>query len=186
MIISDEHREQVINGKRIYLRSLVEDDCSVNYVSWLNDCEINQYLETRWNNHTCTDVRRFILEMAESIDSILFGIFLMDDGSHIGNVKVGPINKNHLYGSVSYFIGDKASWGYGYGTEAVKLITKFCFDELNINKCVAGVYSGNYASQKVLEKSGYVQEGCAKEQLRGINGWEDYLIYGIINKGRRQ
>ena len=95
------------------------------------------------------------------------------------NIKIGPVNWHHLYGDVSYFIGDINSWGQGLASEAVSLVTRYGFERLELNKCKAGVYSGNTSSIRVLEKVGYRQEGCLKDELLGPNGREDHLLYGM-------
>ena len=37
-----------IQGKRLYLRSIKESDASENYINWLNDTNVNRFLETRF------------------------------------------------------------------------------------------------------------------------------------------
>ena len=44
-----------ISSKRLDYRLLSEDDVTQNYVDWLNDPEVNRYLETR---HTHQSDRR--------------------------------------------------------------------------------------------------------------------------------
>ena len=73
----------------------------------------------------------------------------LKNNKHIGNLKIGPININHKTSEISYFIGDKKEWGKGYATESVKLAIKYSFDNLNLYKCIAGVYESNFASSKV-------------------------------------
>ena len=43
---------------------------------------------------------------------------------HIGNIKLGPINKYHKYSYISYFIGNKNFLGKGYGKMMIKEILK--------------------------------------------------------------
>ena len=166
-----------LKGKNIILHPLGISDCTDEYVEWLNDPEINRYLETRWEEQTRYTIEIFLEEMEKSENSVLFGIFL--DGKHVGNIKIGPVNWHHLYADVSYFIGDRSVWGQGLATEAVLLVSRFGFEQLGLNKCKAGSYSGNTGSMRVLEKVGYRQEGCLKDELLGPNGREDHLLYGL-------
>ena len=167
-------------GKTIVLRPLNVSHYSKKYLKWLKDSDINRYLETRWKEQTRQSIENFLLDMETSKSNILYGIFL--DAEHVGNIKLGPVNWNHLHADVSYFIGDKSAWGKGLATEAVSLITHYGFDELGLNKCKAGVYSGNQSSCRVLEKVGYEKEGCLKNELMGPNGWEDHLLYGYTKR----
>ncbi len=163
-------------GEAVTLRPLTVSDFSDQYLEWLGNPEINRYLETRWTEQTRSTIEIFLKEMGKSNNSVLFGIFL--DGKHVGNIKIGPVNWNHFYADVSYFIGDRNAWGRGLATEAVSLVTRFGFERLGLNKCKAGVYSGNLGSCRVLEKVGYRKEGCLRKELKGPEGWEDHLLYG--------
>ena len=49
-----------IEGERIYLRSLAVEDATEEYVSWLRDEEVNQFLEVHVSNHTLESVRETI------------------------------------------------------------------------------------------------------------------------------
>jgi RimJ/RimL family protein N-acetyltransferase len=171
----------VLKGDNVFLRPLEAKDCSIKYVDWLNDPEVNKYLESRWSSQNRASVKAFIQDIADSNHSILFGIFLNSDSSHIGNVKIGPIDKYHLCADIGYLIGERTAWGYGYATEAVNLVTQYGFKVLKLNKCTAGVYENNLGSCRVLEKAGYSHEGCSKNQLKVDNGWEDHLFYGMLN-----
>ena len=44
----------------IYLRELGDDDISDRYISWLNDSEINKYLDTRFSKHNFESVQDFV------------------------------------------------------------------------------------------------------------------------------
>lgn len=37
----------LIEGDRIYLRELTEEDSSQEYCNWINDCEVNKFLDTK-------------------------------------------------------------------------------------------------------------------------------------------
>ena len=49
-----------IDAKRIFLRPLEKADCTNLYVSWLNDPEVNRYLETRHTPQTLETVEAFV------------------------------------------------------------------------------------------------------------------------------
>ena len=169
-----------ITGDRIYLRPLTVDDCSLEYVAWLNEPQINRYLETRWSRQDMASVKAFVAAMDESPDNLLCGIFLNEEDRHIGNIKVGPINRLHNFADVSYFVGDRSAWGSGYGSEAVALMTRYALEELKLHKVMAGVYRSNIGSIRVLEKNGYRLEACFTNKLRLDDGWEDHLVYSLL------
>lgn len=148
-----------LQGQHIYLRFLSPDDVSDDYVAWMNNAEITQYLESRWSVQTLEGIRAFVKTMADSPNDYLFGMFLNDTHQHIGNIKIGNVNQRHRYGDVGLIIGDKASWGKGIAAEAIALATRYGFEELNLNKLTAGMYEPNLGSYKAFIKAGYKEAG---------------------------
>ena len=182
-ISNDEIKaEERFSAGGVTLRLLQLEDCNETYLGWLLDPEVNRYLETRWSMQTLDSIREFVGTMLGAPDSHLFAIIESATGSHIGNLKIGPVNKRHSHADVSYFIGEKSLWGRGYATSAIQAALSIAFDRLKIHRLQAGLYSGNAASSRALEKAGFVYEGAFRSQLSGPEGWEDHLFYGILNE----
>jgi ribosomal-protein-alanine N-acetyltransferase len=165
----------------VTLRRIRPSDCTAHYVSWLNDPNVNKFLETRFSTITLAEAAKFIKQQIKSANSHLFAVIDNLSGRHIGNLKIGPINPIHRYCELSYFIGEKSLWGAGYGTAAVRTAIVTAFDQLSVRRLQAGVYESNIQSQKVLEKNGFAQEARLRSQLLGPNGWEDHLLYVLLN-----
>lgn len=72
-------------------------------------------------------------------------------------------------------------WSKGYGTEALKLILGFGFDELKLHRIEAGCAVDNIGSARVLEKAGMIREGRKREVLPLKTGWSDNFEYAILN-----
>lgn len=168
------------DGARCSIRLCTLDDVSPRYVAWLEDPEVNRYLETRFSPQTLDSVAAFVTSQLEHPASYLFAICAADGGAHVGNVKVGPVNPHHGFADVSYFLGERSAWGKGIGTEAVRLATRFGFERLGLHRLQAGLYAGNVGSRRVLEKAGYVLEASLRKQLRSDAGWEDHLYFGAL------
>ena len=179
--------EKEINGSSVSLRSITINDCNEKYLKWLNDPDVNKYLETRLTAQNINAIEEFVMSKITSTDEYLFAIIYNESKEHVGNIKLGPINYNHAFADISYFIGAKECWGKGLATEAICLVTRFAFENLNLFKCAAGVYENNMASLKALEKAGYELEGRIKKKLINyLNEREDHLLFGIERdkKGR--
>jgi [ribosomal protein S5]-alanine N-acetyltransferase len=146
-------------GNRIFIRLLSPDDVSEEYVAWLNDPEVNQYLESRFHLQTLDTVRSYVKVMSDSLVDVMFGIFLNDTNEHIGNIKIGSINTFHRFAEVGLIVGNSKMWGRGYASEAIILATKYSFEELQLNKLIAGMYSENTGSLKAFIKSGWQHVG---------------------------
>ncbi|MCP3932287.1 MAG: GNAT family N-acetyltransferase [Bacteroidetes bacterium] len=185
-LLNDDKKEvseyEIVRGNKISLRPITIDDCTQDYVNWLNNPKVNNALETRFEKQTINSIREFVVNMQQSDNSHLFAIILNKTNQHVGNIKVGPVNFNHMFGDISYFIGDPEFWNKGLATEAVYLITRFAFQYLQLHKCMAGVYASNKGSCHVLEKVGYNKEGRIVNQYKGIDGWEDHILYGMLSE----
>ena len=169
-----------IVGQKISLRMVEPSDCNSTYLGWLNNPEVNQYLETRWEEQTLEKINAFVQDVRESSHSILFAIVF--EGRHVGNIKIGPIHPIYRYADISYFIGDTTAWGKGIATEAVRLVTHFGFTTLGLHRCQAGVLAPNVGSRKALERNGYRQEATYRQKTfihRG-DAYVDSYFYGIL------
>ncbi len=151
-----------IEGGRIYLKSLSFDNVTHNYVDWMNDEETNQFLESRFKTWTADDIMEYVKSINESPDNFLFGIFLIENHEHIGNIKIGNINRIHKFADIGLILGNKGEWGKGYGTEAVMLASKHAFEAFGLNKLVAGMYANNIGSYKLFIRAGYSEAGRLK------------------------
>ena len=90
------------------------------------DPEIQKYTEQKNKNHNLKKIKKFVEEKNKSKNEFLYGIFLKEKFkiSHIGNIKLGPVNLVHKNAYISYFIGEKKLWGRGYAYLAIKQIIK--------------------------------------------------------------
>ncbi|MCJ8320011.1 MAG: GNAT family N-acetyltransferase [Colwellia sp.] len=143
----------------LYLQYISIDDANKIYVDWLNDPLINQYLETRFHIQNINSIREFISSMIANPNEHLFTIRTTCNEQHIGNIKVGGINTTHNIADVSLFIGDKDSWGKGFATKAIQLISRYALENLQLRKLCAGAYKPNIASTRAFLKAGYINDG---------------------------
>jgi len=161
---------------RLALRELDPDALSADYVGWLNDPAINQYLEVRHAPQDAAGVAAFVRDINASDHSYLFGIHLREAGDHIGNIKLGPVDRRNLRGDIGYLIGDRSQWSKGYAGEAIAAVTRFAFDTLGLQKVCAGVYAPNTASIGTLRKQGFREAGRRLRHWRTDDGWADDVL----------
>ena len=143
--------------EQIFLKVLRLNDVSDSYVEWLNDYEVTKYTEQKDFRHTLESTKTFVSQKYNSEGDLLFGIFF--DGTHIGNIKLGPIRFEHMSAEVSYLVGEKKFWGKGVASKCVGAVVHFAVNELDLKKINASYYEKNIGSAKVLEKCGFVVEG---------------------------
>ncbi|HYE06121.1 MAG TPA: GNAT family protein [Planctomycetota bacterium] len=170
-------------GAAVGLRLVEPGDCTPRYVAWLNDPQVNRYLETRWTTQDEASVAAFVAAMRATPDSYLFAIVECGGGRHVGNLKIGPISRWHGHADLSYFLGERSCWGRGYASDAIASAVRIAFTRLGLHRLQAGVYAGNVGSCRALAKNGFALEGTFRDQLVGPDGREDHLWYGLLRSG---
>jgi [ribosomal protein S5]-alanine N-acetyltransferase len=168
-----------LKGGEFYIRALRESDVSMKYCDWLNNPEVNKYLESRFERHSLQSIIAYIQEVNSSEGGVIFGVFL-GAGDHIGNIKIGGIHAFHLTANIGLCIGDINYWGQGIATALIKCIAEVAKNELGLRKLIAGAYSNNLGSIKAFLSNGWVQEGNVKNFCRFNKGFVDKVILGRL------
>ena len=166
-----------IIGPRIYLKLLSQDDVNEKYLRWVEDPEILEYLESRWRAYTLEDLKNYVRTVNDGLNNFMFGIYLKENSEYVGNIKIGSINQIHRYGDIGLIIGEKSVWGKGYGVEAINLVTRYAFDEINLNKVFSGIYANNVKSIKAFKKAGYREVGTLKEHRFCKGTYVDEILF---------
>lgn len=148
----------VLTGERVTLRPVTLDDLGPQYVSWLNDPDVNRFIESRHITTTEDMLRAFITKVTATKNDYLCAICIEDGARHIGNVRLGPVREEHRLAEISFYIGDPTALGKGYGSETVGLISGFGFNELGLNKLMGRIYAANEASIRAFQSAGWKQE----------------------------
>jgi len=171
----------VLKSEILCLQELEPNDVTQQYVDWLNNVEINKYLESRHTHQDIQKVRLFVEVCRDSKLDFLFGIFLKNSMKHIGNIRLHSIDKNHSHAEIGLLIGDKNSWGQGFASMSISMVTQFAFNQLGLNKLSAGCYENNIGSKKAFEKSGYQIEGFFRSHVQSHNGREGVWKLGCLS-----
>ncbi len=107
--------------------------------------------------------------------------FVIDIGGEAaGAIGLSGIEKEHK-AEIGYWLGEK-HWGKGIMSEAVKLMEKFAFEELNLLRITAFTFDYNKSSYRVLEKNGYKLEGRLEKDIKKDGEVFDAFIFGKIKK----
>jgi len=155
----------MLQTTRLRLRALEPSDLNATYLGWLNDPEVNRYLETRFLPQTMEALHNYWQAHRDDPASPWFAICLAADARHIGNIKLGPIHWQHRRADLSLFIGDRRCWGQGFASEAIARVRDWAFAELDLHKLSAGIYAGNLGSRRAFEKCGFELEGTLRHEV---------------------
>jgi RimJ/RimL family protein N-acetyltransferase len=98
----------------------------------------------------------------------------------IGFVGMDGINWVHGEAWLGIGIGDRRFWGQGYGTEAVRLILKYGFGELNLYRISLNVFDYNGRAIGSYQKAGFKIEGRARSAVKRDGKRWDLVFMGIL------
>jgi len=170
-----------IFGKNIYLATLTDNTNYERYFSWLRDEDVTRFLEIKHDlPKSSDDIRRYVKNINSSDNNLLLGIFTNSEDLHIGNIKLGQIDWIHRRSEIGILIGDKTAWGYGFATEAIKLISLYAFQTLNLIKLSAGCYVENLGSAGAFRKAGFSLEATLISHLFFEGRRVDKLVFSLI------
>jgi RimJ/RimL family protein N-acetyltransferase len=68
----------------------------------------------------------------------------------------------------------------GLGTESVRMIVGYGFEQLRMHRIALEVYSHNPRARRVYEKVGFVAEGVLRDALRFDGEWIDATVMSIL------
>jgi len=172
-----------VQGERIYLREVNPADVNDNYYRWMNDPEVTRYLESRFFPNDMDSLREHVHQKLKDRNNVFLAVVRKDTEQHIGNIKLGPIDWMHRLADVGVLIGDKDCWGKGYATEAIGLVVRLAFRELNLHKLTAGYYIANKGSEKAFKNNGFVVEGIRVKHRFCEGTYVNTVILGFLNEG---
>lgn len=163
-------------AKDVSLRSLTAADATDAYCGWMNDAFVTRFLESRFRTFATPDLESFIASCNDNPDVLLLGITLKDGGRHVGNIKLGPIDRHHRFGDIGLLLGEPSTWGKGYARQAIVAISDYALQSLDLHKITASCYASNVGSQKAFKASGFVVEGVRAQHFRSGDVWEDSVM----------
>ena len=82
---------------------------------------------------------------------------------------------------IGYWIAEPF-WGNGIASLALVALSKYAFEKFDLNRIFAGVFQGNRASMRVLEKSGFKLEGRFRKAVDKENSFKDQLMYSFLRE----
>lgn len=168
----------LFEGKNIRFTSSYEGD-EKTIQKWRENSE---YLVTL---DTDTAKPKSLKEITKSLDETEpyeFFIRKKDDDKLLGTIALFRLEWNNRTAYLSIGIGDKEHRGKGYGTEAISLMLRYAFCELNLHRVTLDVISNNPAGIRCYQKVGFVEEGRLRECVYRNGQRYDLIYMGILKK----
>jgi RimJ/RimL family protein N-acetyltransferase len=167
-------------GEKIYLRPLEPSDAAA-MVAWTNDSDVTRTLHM-YRPMTEENERAFIERVSTSDREIGTAIMTRHGDRFIGTAGLMMIHWRERQACFGISIGDKASWGRGYGTEVTRLLTGYAFETLNLNRVWLHVFDFNTAGIRAYEKVGYRHEGLMRQAAFREGAYHDVHLMAILQE----
>ncbi len=170
----------LFDGELIRLTPFCREDIPV-FTRWFQDYEVQRFIdpgvlvphseeaETAWYERAIKDT-----------DNYHFSIRTLAEDRLIGNCGLFGIEQKNRVATLGILIGEKDHWGKGYGSDAIRVILRFGFQELNLNRIQLDVYDFNPRAIRAYEKVGFVHEGRRRQALFREGVYHDILVLGIL------
>lgn len=147
----------------------------------LNDAEI-----ARWTRvpspYTEADAGQYLQRMEEQRLAgyeLALAIVAAGSGELLGSISVRATSWEHLRGELGYLVF-AAARGSGAAPRAVRLLSRFAFDEVGLERLELFTATGNTASQRVAEKAGFVREGVLRSYTAIRDARLDMISWSLL------
>jgi [ribosomal protein S5]-alanine N-acetyltransferase len=167
--------EATLKSRQVVLRPFDIAHITPQYLTWLNDPDVNRYSRRFGLTTSEDDARRYIASLAPR--EVILCIETPDHG-HVGNIKYGPVDLSNSRADISILIGERRVWGQGLATAAIYLVARHLFLELGLNRLEAG--SANPAFLRVVAKLGWRIEGVQRSRVRVGDRLLDWTLVGQL------
>lgn len=167
-----------LETERLFLRGWQFEDLDALY-----ECAHNPDIGimTGWEPHLSKEVSLNLLKSYIESDEN-WAIVLKESGKVMGQIGISPDeNRGKYYAKYMNYMLSSDYWNKGYMTEAVKRVTKYLFEEMNIDLLTIFFYSHNVRSKRVIEKCGFDYETTIKQARKIYDGQVfDTVVYSML------
>ncbi len=109
-----------------------------------------------------------------------FAVRTVRDDRLIGDIGLWIENWAQGEGWVGIGLGERDCWGHGFGTDAMRVMLRFAFNELNLWRVTLGVYAYNPRAIRSYEKAGFRREGLIRGDCRRDGQQWDTVFMGVL------
>jgi len=165
-------------GERLYLRPLEKGDID-RCTRWINDPETRTSLAGYLPMNRAAE-EKFVEGPADPSTAVYLAIVLNEGDRHVGNLGLQNIRWKDRAAEFGIMLGEADCLDRGYGSEATRLLLKYAFESLNLNRIQLGVWDFNHRAIRSYEKVGFVREGAQREYGFVDGRYADHITYSML------
>lgn len=126
-----------------------------------------------------TTTREFVIAAMVWPDGRVVG---QPEGRYVGTIRLHGISWSDRKARLAVGIFDRRFWSRGYGTEAIRLLLRYAFDDLKLHRVELRVLAINARAIRCYEKCGFVREGLERESALIDGVWHDDVVMSILEQ----
>lgn len=156
-MMTNEGQVKRLYGQKVILREKQLEDASNDY-AWATDRELTRLDAAETYQMPFSAYLVAYHEGISDLDKKQFAIETLS-GEHIGNCVCYNFDKVSKEAELGILIGDRESWGKGYGTDAVKTLMLYIFNDLEMKRIFLHTLEWNIRAQECFERCGFTPCG---------------------------
>ena len=172
----------MFKGKKTVLRAYRKEDAEAA-CRFFNDEEFRSLLDPRGLLPvSLPEEEAFVAESMNPKDrskAYNFAVTTLQ-GKYIGGCSYFALDARNRTAYIGVAIGDKALWGKGYGSDALRTLLRLLFGEMNVRKALLNVFAYNSRAIACYKSLGFREEGRLKEQCYRGGKYHDDLVMALF------
>lgn len=165
---------------KVYLSPLKSEDAPTLF-NWINQRDLvlfnSGYKPIHERNH-----QLWFESITQKNDVFIFAIRKVEGDEIIGSCQLNNVNWINRNAELQIRIAADSERGKGFGADALLLLLKFGFNDLNLNKIYLNVFATNSRAVKAYEKVGFNKEGDFKQQAYINGSYLDVVFMAILKE----
>ncbi|MEW5938062.1 MAG: GNAT family protein [Chloroflexota bacterium] len=173
--------QDIFRGELVRLAAVNPEEVAPLFARWNRDSLRGRLLDSEppilFSDKA---IRGWIEKDQEKKEYFGFAIRILADDRLVGEVGLGYARFNRHEAFVGIGLGEREDWNKGYGSEAMRLILRFAFLELGLNRVTLSVFDYNPRAKRAYEKAGFREEGRARGALHREGRRWDEIFMGVL------
>jgi RimJ/RimL family protein N-acetyltransferase len=174
----------LLRGEKVRLAAANAETDSEAMAAWSRDPELLRMFDTQparhWTPRGMTELTLKLQGENEQATMFPFAIRRLADDQLIGLSSLDVDTWPNRDAWVGISIGERANWSQGYGSDAMRLLLRYAFVELNLARVSLNVFGYNERAQRSYLKVGFKVEGCERERLRREDKRYDLIYMSVL------
>jgi RimJ/RimL family protein N-acetyltransferase len=174
---------EIFCGKLVRLSAVDPEEMSKAFSRWNRDSEYTRLLNMSTRPMMSPKAIQKWMDkevLNPSASDYFFTIRTLDENKLIGGLGMDGIDWAARETFIGIFIGEREYWSKGCGTDAMSIMLRYAFTELNLARVSLGVFEYNPRAIRTYEKVGFRHEGRMRKYLNHEGQRWDILFMGIL------